>query len=110
MVIHTHNITYYFNITFKNNHIIFSCILRRQQSKIKILIFANNGVSVYVFIDKKFTQFYEFFLHFFKFFKRVRGFDNQFALIENITHVTEIIMNLNDHVKTLFMYVTKLQH
>ena len=96
--------------TFKDSHMILSCILRRQQSRIKALALADSGASAYAFIDKGFAQFHEFPLHPLKYPRRVRGFDGQFALTGNITHVAEVIMDLNGHVETLFMYVTGLQH
>lgn len=95
---------------FKNSHMILFCVLRRQQSRIKALAFTDSDASAYAFIDKAFAQLHDFPLHSLRYSKQVRDFDDQFALTGNVTHVAEVILNLNDHVETLFMYVTGLQH
>ncbi len=39
---------------------------------------------------------------------RLQEFDDQVALIDDITHVIEITMILDEHIKKLFFYVTEL--
>ena len=96
--------------TFKDSHMILSCILRRQQSRINAFALVDSGASAYAFIDKEFAQFHDFPQHLLKYPRRVRGFDGQFALTGTITHVAEVTMVLKNHVEKLFMYVTGLQH
>ncbi len=39
---------------------------------------------------------------------RLQEFDDQVALINDITHVVEITMILDEYIKKLFFYVTEL--
>jgi len=39
---------------------------------------------------------------------RLQEFDDQVTLINDITHVIEITMILNEHIEKLFFYVTEL--
>ena len=52
------------------------CILRQIQYKIFVLILINNEIFVYVFIDKFFAQYYNFFFRFLIYFRRFREFDD----------------------------------
>ena len=83
-------------------------ILRQAQSKISILTFINLKVFVYVFIDKVFAQYHYFFLFFFIYLRRFQNFNDQVNLIEDIIHITEIIMTLINHIERLFLYVINL--
>ena len=94
--------------SFKNSHIIVSCILRQAQFKISVLALIDFEISIYAFIDKTFAQFHDLPLHFFVYPRRFREFDDQIARIEDITHVVYIIIILKTHVKRLFLYVTDL--
>ena len=96
------------NSTFKNNHIIVSCILRQAQSRIHALVLIDNEASAYAFIDKFFAQYHNFSLHLLIYSRRFREFDSQVALTSDITHVAEIIMILEEHIERLFFYVTRL--
>jgi len=97
-----------FNLTFKNNHMIVFCILRQAQSKVLVLTLINSEVSAYVFMNKFFTQQHHFFLHQLIHSCRLWEFDDQVTLIDDIIHVVEITMILNEHLKRLFFYVIEL--
>ncbi len=68
----------------------------------------NNKVSAYIFINKFFTQQHHFFLHQLTHFCKLQEFNNQVTLINDIIHVVEITMILNEHIKNLFFYVIEL--
>ena len=59
-------------------------------------------------MNKFFAQHYRFSLISLIYSRRLRDFDDQIVLIENITHVIEAIMILKDHIERLFFYVTNL--
>ena len=86
-----------------------SCILRLGRSRIQALNLIDCGASGYAFIDKKFAQTHQIPLHPLKYARRLEGFDGQPALTGNITHVAEVIMDLNGHVERLFLFVTGLK-
>lgn len=88
---------------FKDSYMIFSCMLRRHQSKIKALVFADSSTSAYVFIDQKFAQHYSFAFFRLKCPRKLRGFDGQLAISGIIIHVAKVIKDLNGHVETLVM-------
>ena len=96
--------------TFRDSHMVISCILRRFQNRIKALILVDSGASGYSFIDQDFARFHNFPLHQLKYPRRLSGFDGQLALTGNITHIAEVTMDLNGHVEKLFLYVTGLRH
>ena len=60
------------------------------------------------FMNKFLAQHHRFSLISLIYSRRLRDFDDQIALIENITHVVETIMILKDHIEKLFFYVTNL--
>ncbi len=97
-----------FNLTFKNNHMIVFYILRQAQSKVLTLTLIDNEISVYVFMNKFFTQQHHFFLHQLIHSCRLQEFNNQVILINDIIHVVKITMILNEHIKKLFFYVIEL--
>ena len=94
--------------SFKNSHMIVSCILRQAQFKIFVFVLIDFETSIYAFIDKIFAQFRNLFLHSLAYSRRFRNFDDQIARVEDITHVVYIIMTLKTHVKRLFLYVISL--
>jgi len=47
-------------------------------------------------------------LHQLTYFHRLQEFDDQVTLIDDITHVIEITMILNEHIKRPFFYVIEL--
>ena len=96
--------------TFRDSHMVISCILRRFQTRIKALILVDSGASGYSFIDQDFARFHNFPLHQLKYPRRLSGFDGQPALTGNITHIAEVTMDLNGHVEKHFLYVTGLRH
>ena len=98
------------NETFKDSHIVVSCILRRLQARIRALILIDSGASGYLLIYKEFAHLHQFPLHPLKYPRRLLGFDGQPALTGNITHVAEVTMDLNRHIEKLFLYVTGLRH
>ena len=87
---------------------IVSCILRHAQSKISVLALIDSEVFIYAFIDKFFVQHHNLSLHSLIYSRRLRDFDDQIALIEDIIHVVEIIMTLEDHIERLFLYIIDL--
>jgi hypothetical protein len=87
-----------------------SCILRLDRSRISALNLIDCDASDYAFIDKKFAQTHEILLRFLKYARRLENFDDQSILIENITHVVEVIMNFNEHVKKLFLFIIELKN
>ncbi len=97
-----------FNLTFKNNHMIVFCILRQAQFKVFVLTLIDSEVFAYVFMNKFFTQQHHLFLHQLIYFCKLWEFDDSVALIDDITHVIEITMILNEHIKKLFFYVIEL--
>ena len=94
--------------SFKDSHMIISCILRQAQYRVPALTLVNSEASVYAFIDKFFMQHHDFPLHPLTYPRCLRGFDGQSALTGNITHVAEIILALGNHVEKLFLYVISL--
>ena len=82
---------------------IVSCILRQIQYKIFVLTLIDNEVFVYAFIDKFFAQQHDFFFHSLIYSRRLREFDDQFALIDDITHVAKIIMTFENHIERFFL-------
>ncbi len=83
-------------------------ILRQAQSKVLTLALIDNEVSAYVFMNKFFTQQHYFFLHQLIHFCRLQKFDDQVTLINDITHVIEITIILDEYIEKLFFYVIKL--
>jgi len=59
-------------------------------------------------MNKLFMQQHHFFLHQLTHSCKLQEFHDQVALINDITHVVEITMILNEHIKKLFFYVTEL--
>ena len=68
----------------------------------------NSGASAYAFIDKSFAQHHDLSLHPLTYPHCLCGFDGQSALTGDITHVTETILALENHVEKLFLYVISL--
>jgi len=68
----------------------------------------DNEVFAYVFINKFFAQQHHFFLHQLIHSCRLQEFDDQVALIDDITYIIEITMILDEHIEKLFFYVTEL--
>ncbi len=97
-----------FNSTFKDSHMIVFCILRQAQSKVFTFALIDSEVFAYVFMNKFFTQQHHFLLHQLTHSCRLREFDDQVTLINDITYVVEITMILDEHIEKLFFYVTKL--
>ncbi len=84
------------------------CILRQAQFKVLALALIDSEISAYVFMNKFFTQQHHLFLHQLIHFRRLQEFDDQVALIDDITHVVEITMILDEYIKRLFFYVIEL--
>ncbi len=59
-------------------------------------------------MNKLFAQQHHFFLHLLIHSCKLQEFNNQVALINNITHVVEFTMILNEHVEKLFFYIIEL--
>ena len=59
-------------------------------------------------MNKFFAQQHHLFLHQLTHSCRLQEFDDQVILIDDITHVIEIIMILDEHIKRLFFYVIEL--
>ena len=94
--------------SFKDSHMVVSCILRQAQSRIPALALIDSGASAYAFIDKTFAQSHDLPLHPLAYPRRLRGFDGQTARTGDITHVAYTTMTLGTHVERLFLYVTGL--
>jgi len=84
------------------------CILHQAQFRVFALALIDSEVSAYVFMNKFFAQQHHLFLHQLTHSRRLQEFDDQVALIDDITHVVEITMILDEHIKRLFFYVTEL--
>ncbi len=84
------------------------CILRQAQSKVLALTLIDSEVFAYVFMNKFFAQQHHLFLHQLTHSCRLWEFDDQVALINDITHVIKITMILDEHIKKLFFYVIEL--
>ncbi len=84
------------------------CILRQAQFKVLALALIDSEISAHVFMNKFFTQQHHLFLHQLIHFRRLQEFDDQVALIDDITHVVEITMILDEYIKRLFFYVIEL--
>ncbi len=97
-----------FNSTFKDSHMIVFCILRQAQSRVLVLALIDSEVFAYVFMNKFFAQQHHLFLHQLTHSRRLQEFDDQVALIDDITHVVEITMILDEHIERLFFYVIEL--
>ncbi len=83
-------------------------ILRQAQSKVLTLVLIDSEVFAYVFMNKFFAQQHHFFLHQLTHFHRLWEFHDQVALINDIIHVVEITMILDEHIERLFFYVIEL--
>jgi len=59
-------------------------------------------------MNKFFTQQHYLFLHQLIHSRRLQEFDDQVALINDIIHVVEITMILDEHIEKLFFYVIEL--
>jgi len=84
------------------------CILRQAQSKVLTLALIDSEVFAYVFMNKFFAQQHHFFLHQLTHSCRLQEFNDQVTLINDMIHVVEITMILNEHIKKLFFYVIEL--
>ncbi len=84
------------------------CILRQAQFKVLVLILIDSEVFAYVFMNKFFAQQHHLFLHQLTHFHKLQEFDDQVALIDDIIHVVEITMILDEHIERLFFYVIEL--
>jgi len=84
------------------------CILRQAQSKVLALALIDSEVFAYVFMNKFFAQQYHLFLHQLIHSRRLREFDDQVALINDIIHIIEITMIFDEHIERLFFYVIEL--
>ena len=87
---------------------IISCILCQAQYRVPALTLVNSEVSAYAFINKFFVQHHNLSLHPLIYSHCLCEFDSQSALTDDITHVAEIILALENYVKKLFLYVTDL--
>ena len=87
---------------------IISCILCQAQYRIPALALVNSEASAYAFIDKSFVQHHDLSLHPLTYSHCLCEFDGQPALTDDITHVTETILALGNHVEKLFLYVISL--
>lgn len=94
--------------TFKDSHLVVSCILRQAQSRIPALALIDSGASAYAFIGKSFTQQNNLPLHPLTYPHHLQDFDGQPALTGNITHVAKTTIALGGHIERLFLYVTGL--
>jgi len=59
-------------------------------------------------MNKFFVQQHHFFLHQLTYSCKLQEFDDQVTLIDDITHVVEIIIILDEHIERLFFYVIEL--
>jgi len=84
------------------------CILRQAQFRVLTLTLINSEVSTYVFMNKFFAQQHHLLLHQLIHSCRLQEFDDQVALIDDIIHVVEITMILDEHIEKLFFYVIEL--
>ncbi len=84
------------------------CILRQAKSKVLTFALIDSEVSAYVFINKFFMQQHHFFLHQLTHSCRLQEFNNQVILINDIIHVVEITMILDEYIERLFFYVIEL--
>ncbi len=84
------------------------CILHQAQFKVLTLTLINSEIFIYVFMNKFFVQQHHFFLHQLTYSCKLQEFDDQVTLIDDITHVVEIIMILDEHIERLFFYVIEL--
>jgi len=84
------------------------CILRQAQSRVLILALIDSEVSTYVFMNKFFMQQHHLLLHQLTHSCRLQEFDDQVTLIDDIIHIIEITMILDEHIKKLFFYVIEL--
>ncbi len=68
----------------------------------------DQSISAYVFMNKFFAQQHHLLLHQLIHSRRLQEFDDQVTLIDDITHVVEITMILDEHIEKLFFYVIEL--
>ena len=94
--------------SFKDSHMIISCILHQAQYRIPALTLVNSEVSAYTFIDKFFVQHHDLPLHPLTYPHYLCEFNGQSALTDNITHIAETILALGNYVEKLFLYVISL--
>ncbi len=83
-------------------------ILHQAQSKVFAFTLIDSEVSAYVFMNKFFMQQHHLLLHQLTHSCRLQEFDDQVTLIDDITHVIEITIILDEHIEKLFFYVIEL--
>ena len=83
-------------------------ILHQAQFRVFILALIDSEVFAYVFMNKFFTQQHHLLLHQLTHFCRLQEFNDQVALIDDIIHVVEITMILDEYIERLFFYVIEL--
>jgi len=84
------------------------CIFRQAQSRVSALALIDSDAFAYAFMNKSFAQQHHLSLHSLKHSRRLREFDDQAALTNDITHVAEFTMILDEYIERLFFYVTEL--
>jgi len=80
-------------------------VLHQAQSKVFTFTLIDSEVFIYVFMNKFFMQQHHFFLHQLIHSCKLQEFNNQIALIDDITYVIKIIIILNEYIEKLFFYV-----
>ncbi len=89
-----------FNSTFKDSHMIVFYILRQAQFKVSALALIDSDIFAYVFMNKSFAQQHRFSLHLLTYSHRFQEFNDQVALIDNITYVVKFTMIINHLMKS----------
>ena len=75
-------------------------ILRQAQFKVSALALIDSDMFAYVFMNKSFAQQHRFSLHLLTYSHRFQEFNDQVALIDNITYVVKFTMIINHLMKS----------
>ena len=95
--------------SFRDRHMVISCKLRQAQSRIQTRCLIDTGASGYAFMDQDFAHQNHFALHRLQYPRIIRAFDGQPSSSGHITHLAEVIMDIQGHVERAFFYLTGLK-
>ena len=77
-----------------------------------ILFYAmiDDEVTEYAFVDEIFARCHKLSLHALRNVRKLEVFDERLIETEDITHVTQVIMKIENHIEKILMFITKLEY
>ena len=70
----------------------------------------DGGATGYAFVDETFARCHNLFLYKLRNPRTLEVFDERSIETEDITHIIQIIMKIEEHTEKISMFVTKLSH